>query len=173
MTVDRFYQECAKLLGCSTSETPVKPIIRTDRYGNPKITNSNRWGPRVPGHGRFEGFGLIRVFGKTVHIALRNPVSINRHIASMDEALSVLRAATQPLSQEAKSALLDYSELLPKSVAANKLVFEALNPVAQDALDEMHRLDQMVRDLRQKIADLGVIDLDISLRHQDLKVQAN
>jgi hypothetical protein len=91
MTVDRFYQECAELLGGSTTQEPVKPVIRTDRYGNPKITNSNRWGPRTPGHGRFEGFGLIRVFGKTVHISLHNPISVNKHFKTIEEALVFLR----------------------------------------------------------------------------------
>ncbi len=74
-----FYQDCAKLLGTEHDYQPY-PYRRR-----------NRWNNRVPGNGRFPGFGLIRLFGDRVHIQLRSPVRVNLW-CSRDDALEYLKA---------------------------------------------------------------------------------
>ena len=60
----KFYAECDRILG---QEHP-PPKVR--RY-------KGRWGPREPGPGRYEGYGLIRYFGpKHAHISLYAPRNV-------------------------------------------------------------------------------------------------
>ncbi|NBB17699.1 hypothetical protein GVN21_20250 [Caulobacter sp. SLTY] len=58
-----FYQACAERLGAETHYRPFPYSRRT------------RWNAREPGNGRYPGFGLIRLFGETVHIQLRRPAA--------------------------------------------------------------------------------------------------
>jgi hypothetical protein len=74
----RFYEECARLLGTTYAYKPWAFRKRT------------RWNNRGPGNGRFTGHGLIRLFGNTVHVSLYNPKSVNRFFPSTDAALGFL-----------------------------------------------------------------------------------
>ena len=78
-TMDKteFYAECDRLLGQH------HPPPKTYGY-------RGRWGPREPGSGRFEGYGLIRWMSqRVVHIALRHPVHLQTH-ATPERALEIL-----------------------------------------------------------------------------------
>ena len=77
MENESFYAECAALLGCSYDGKPFPHYKR------------NRWNNRAPGQGRYEGHGIIRVFGDTVHVALTQP-KINM-ISTKEEVLARLR----------------------------------------------------------------------------------
>lgn len=84
-----FYAECDRLF---EQEHPVPVQIKYRRTG--------RWGPRTPGSGRFEGFGLVRWFNpNTVHMSLRYPVGLHK-ITTPAHALeiieSLLKAAPLP-----------------------------------------------------------------------------
>jgi len=77
---EAFYRECARLLG----------VIHTYRpwIGRPP----NRWNNRHPGNGRFPGFGTIRMDAPNhIHVALRQPVAVNKVCRSMSEVFQVLR----------------------------------------------------------------------------------
>lgn len=79
-----FYRECARLLGCSHDGEAFPYPYRT------------RWNNRKAGRGRFEGHGIIRIFGDRVHVALHRPeISV---IASQEEVLALLKqsAIIQP-----------------------------------------------------------------------------
>lgn len=80
MNKDDFYAECAALL-----ETEHKGESFPYRY-------RTRWNNRVAGRGRFEGRGLIRVFGNTVHVNLHSP-ELNATYPDMETALQGLREA--------------------------------------------------------------------------------
>lgn len=75
---NRFYERCAELLGVPHIYKPFPFRKRT------------RWNNRTAGNGRFEGFGLIRIFGPSVHIALTSPIATNRWFKTHDDALSYL-----------------------------------------------------------------------------------
>jgi hypothetical protein len=61
-----FYARCDRLLG----QTHAPP---------PEIKYRGRWGPREPGSGRYEKYGLIRWFSEhLVHVSLTDPIKINR-----------------------------------------------------------------------------------------------
>lgn len=77
MTNESFYAECAALLGCSHDGVPFPYQYRT------------RWNNRTPGQGRFEGHGIIRVFGDIVHVALTNPQIIMQ--GTKEEVLAKLK----------------------------------------------------------------------------------
>jgi hypothetical protein len=52
----------------------------------------NRWNNRHPGNGRFPGFGTIRMHAPNhIHVALRQPVILNRVCGSSDEVYDLLR----------------------------------------------------------------------------------
>jgi hypothetical protein len=52
----------------------------------------NRWNNRHPGNGRFPGFGAIRMHAPNhIHVALRQPVILNRVCRSSDEVYDLLR----------------------------------------------------------------------------------
>lgn len=78
MTNETFYNKCAELLGANHEYVPFPWAKRT------------RWNNRSPGSGRFEGFGIIRVFGDKVHVSLRYPVSVNKVFNSKEEVLVAL-----------------------------------------------------------------------------------
>lgn len=92
-----FYERIAKLLGVSTTvedRTPYKRIGRDGREYMPD-TDSTRWGPRKPGNGRYEGRGIVRCFGETVHVAIYSPVKFTGSFGSREEALEFLSHATE------------------------------------------------------------------------------
>lgn len=78
-SVEGFYEECARVLNCAKAHCKSPPGYR-----------KNRWCNRLPGAGRFEGFGIIRAFGETVTISLRHPIGINTSFKSRAEALAFL-----------------------------------------------------------------------------------
>lgn len=76
-----FYAECDRILG-QVHEPP-----KVHKY-------RGRWGPREPGPGRYEGYGLIRWFSPAlVHMALKHPRSISKTV-STDEAIRILEELT-------------------------------------------------------------------------------
>lgn len=77
-----FYEECAKLLDCAEHT-----------YRKFPYRKRTRWNNRGAGNGRYPGWGLIRLFGNTVHISFRDP-SVNRWFKSKDDALAFLRSLT-------------------------------------------------------------------------------
>lgn len=79
----RFYRRCAELLGVPDSYHPYPYSRRT------------RWNNRTAGNGRFVGYGIIRLFGSTVHMSLRTPIVVNTWFKSTDEALSFLEKAVE------------------------------------------------------------------------------
>ena len=91
--VEGFYAACAELIGSAHEYREVRVYPRFDRLTFAVTlmkTSQGRWAPRVPGNGRFPGFGLIRRFGADrIHIS---GGGINRVCRSESEALDVLRA---------------------------------------------------------------------------------
>lgn len=79
-SVEGFYEECAELLNCDEAHCK-----------RPAQYRKNRWCNRMPGSGRFVGFGIIREYGTKVHVSLRNPVKINRWFDSRQEVLVYLQ----------------------------------------------------------------------------------
>jgi len=95
MNKEEFFNECAKILGTEHNYVDLKPLKRYNRITG-KMTQTGsaytRWGPRIPGNGRFPGFGLIRVFGPTnIFVALHHPIAINQQFKNFDEVLEFLR----------------------------------------------------------------------------------
>lgn len=79
MDKTEFYAACDRLLGQE------HPPPKVHRY-------RGRWGPRDPGSGRYESYGLIRYFGpKHVHIALYAPKKISAVMTPKD-ALRLIRS---------------------------------------------------------------------------------
>ena len=78
LTNEEFYNEVAGILGTTYDCSSFPYHKRT------------RWNNRVPGGGRYPGYGLIRCFGEGVHIALQKPVSVHKIFSSKDEALKFL-----------------------------------------------------------------------------------
>jgi hypothetical protein len=91
MTVEQgFYQAYAELLG-------VNHAYRRFPYAKP-----TRWNNRAAGNGRYPGVGLVRLFGKSVHVQLRAPHNVNRWFSSREEALSFLAGLNpRPLKRAA------------------------------------------------------------------------
>ena len=55
------------------------------------MTRAGRWSGREPGNGRFQGYGLIRLFGRDrVHVLLRKPQAVNRIFDDRAKALEFL-----------------------------------------------------------------------------------
>lgn len=79
-SVEGFYEECARVLNCANAHCK-----------RPEGYRKSRWGNRNPGAGRFEGFGIIRVFGETVLISLRYPVKTTKQFTSRELALEYLK----------------------------------------------------------------------------------
>lgn len=76
-----FYRECAEILGTSYDCEGFPYRYRT------------RWNNRAPGNGRFPGYGLIRLFGDQVQIALHHPVKLQQNVSTRTEALRILKEA--------------------------------------------------------------------------------
>jgi hypothetical protein len=77
---ESFYRECARLLDAVHTYRPW--------IGRPP----NRWSNRHPGNGRFPDFGTIRMHAPNhIHVALRQPVNLNRVCRSVDEVYDLLR----------------------------------------------------------------------------------
>jgi hypothetical protein len=91
---ERFYGACARLLGADHVWREARPHLKVDRVTGTiwrPLTRAGRWSGREPGNGRFEGYGLIRLFGpERVHMLLRRPLAVNRFFESRDEALDFL-----------------------------------------------------------------------------------
>lgn len=80
IAVEGFYEECAALLNCDEAYCK-----------RPEGYIKNRWCNRMPGSGRFVGFGIIRAWGETVHVALTYPVKVHKTFTSRQGALDFLR----------------------------------------------------------------------------------
>ena len=96
MITEDFYKLCDEIVGVESEyKQPLKIYPKTDRDGNKvqPMTNASRWGGREPGNGRYEGYGLIRVYNAScIHITFKNP-NINNTYDSFDEALKDLTKA--------------------------------------------------------------------------------
>lgn len=80
-----FYAECDRLFG--QEHAPPRTIPWRGRTG--------RWGPREPGPGRFEGYGIVRWFNaRTVHMSLRHPVGMHM-ITTPEKALEIIARLMQ------------------------------------------------------------------------------
>lgn len=75
-----FYEKCAEILGVEYDGQPFTHYRRT------------RWNNRSPGSGRYPGYGIIRVFGDKIHVALQRPVSHHGIYGSQQEVLDLLRS---------------------------------------------------------------------------------
>jgi len=78
MTNEEFYAECAALLGVP-HEGQAFPYYRRTRWNN-----------RKPGQGRYEGRGIVRVFGSMVHVALNDPL-LHEVFPSKEAALEAIK----------------------------------------------------------------------------------
>lgn len=76
-----FYAACAAILGTVYDCTPFTGHVR------------NRWNNRKPGGGRFPEFGLIRLFGDHVHVAIQSPYHLNLAVRGRRTALSAIARA--------------------------------------------------------------------------------
>jgi hypothetical protein len=76
-----FYGACAAILGTTYDCTPFTGRVRT------------RWNNRRPGGGRFPEFGLIRLFGDHVHVAIHAPFRLNLAVRGRRTALSAIARA--------------------------------------------------------------------------------
>lgn len=83
--VEGFYLRCAEIL----------QVPHTYDH-QPRI--ARRWNRKL-GNGRFEGYGLIRVYGDGAHVCIRHPVKINQMFSTWDEVYDVLRIAVDQLPQ--------------------------------------------------------------------------
>ncbi len=95
MTKKAFYDTCAAILGVSHQYVDKSPPIRfalRDLTSYRPPTRASRWGDREPGNGRFQGFGLARMFATScVQLILTRPVSINRTFDNPEAAIVFLR----------------------------------------------------------------------------------
>lgn len=73
-----FYDRCAEVLGTDHEYLPFAHHART------------RWNNRRPGSGRFPGFGIIRIFGDEIHIAINSPIPIHERVRGRRAALELL-----------------------------------------------------------------------------------
>jgi hypothetical protein len=80
MNKEDFYAECAAIIGSPHEGEAFTHYKRT------------RWNNRTAGRGRFPGCGIIRVFGDTVHISLKEPKQVFGIIEGHEQALAFLRA---------------------------------------------------------------------------------
>jgi len=79
---ETFYEECAKVLGV---ESAYKAPYHDYKW-------PNRWNNRAPGNGRFEGRGLVQMYGPScIHIVLHHPQKVNKQVRSTDEAIAFLK----------------------------------------------------------------------------------
>ena len=77
-----FYKKCAMLLDCA--EHVYRPFPYRKR---------TRWNNRAAGNGRYEGHGLIRMYGpNNIHVMLRSP-SLNKQFTSVEDALAAIKDA--------------------------------------------------------------------------------
>lgn len=58
-------------------------------------TYRTRWNNRKPGNGRFEGCGIVRRFGDTVHVAIRHPFEMHGTFDTTEEAIAALEKAME------------------------------------------------------------------------------
>jgi hypothetical protein len=79
MNNSTFYHAVAKLLGTKYVGTEFAYRYRT------------RWNNRTPGGGRFPNYGIVRLFGDKVHIALIDPVEIDEVVEGRQEALDLIK----------------------------------------------------------------------------------
>jgi len=79
LTNEEFY---TKVAGILETTYDCKPFPWT-------ASNRTRWNNRAPGSGRYPGYGLIRCFGETVHVALHEPL-ISKSFETKEKALTFL-----------------------------------------------------------------------------------
>jgi hypothetical protein len=96
MTKKEFYAACAAILGVGhryVDRSPPTRFAPRSLTSHRPPTRASRWGDREPGNGRFQGFGLARMFAADrVQLVLARPVSINRTFNSPEAAIAFLRA---------------------------------------------------------------------------------
>ena len=75
-----FYTQVAEILGVSLN------------YRHYPFKRPTRWNNRTAGNGRFEGYGLIRMFGPNcIHVSLTNPIKVNRIFSNVEDVYAFLR----------------------------------------------------------------------------------
>ena len=90
--IEGFYAKCSEILESPNVYTP-RPFRKRTRWNN-----------RGAGNGRFEGYGLIRVFGlNLIHISLKHPRTINEKFASFEDALAFLEGIVDESEPHAPS----------------------------------------------------------------------
>ncbi len=92
MDKKEFYAKCSEIIGVETEYIDRSPSKRFNRQTGKiytPMTRKSRWGGREPGNGRFPNVGLIRVYGSTVHISLKNP-KFSETFNSYEDAISAL-----------------------------------------------------------------------------------
>lgn len=80
MKDDEFYNRCAEILGTQYECEPFPYRRRT------------RWNNRIPGSGRYPGYGLIRKFGSQIQVHLRYPVEHSKVYNTTEEVLRFLES---------------------------------------------------------------------------------
>lgn len=76
-----FYAKCDSLLG----QTHAPPT---------ELRYRGRWGPREPGSGRYEGYGLIRWFSEElIHVSLTAPTKVSTTMTA-EQVLRLLERIT-------------------------------------------------------------------------------
>lgn len=78
MSDEEFYERVAELLETTHD---------CDGFAHHRRT---RWNNREAGRGRYPGFGTVRLFGDTVHVALRQPVSMQTSIEGRQAAIDAI-----------------------------------------------------------------------------------
>lgn len=95
MDKEDFFNRCADILNTEHKYVDLKPRKRVDRTTGQIIQTDSaysRWGPRIPGNGRFPGFGIIRVYSsQMIHVLLTKPKKVNKILNSYDEVLTLLK----------------------------------------------------------------------------------
>lgn len=76
---EQFYQHLAGILQCEYDGKPFAFHKRT------------RWNNRTAGQGRYLGFGIVRVFGDRVHVALTHPIVVCKVFDSKDDVIALFK----------------------------------------------------------------------------------
>lgn len=102
MEKEDFYQKCAELLDTEhTYRAKPQDQIRLRYDGTVGNTYRNRWNNREPGNGRFPGHGLIRHFGRLIHVNLLDPRLYGLYKTEEDALVAIEKAGAEAVAREA------------------------------------------------------------------------
>lgn len=91
MTNLEFYEECGRILGVEYDKPTWEDRPRINRYDELVLTSRGRFAGRAPGNGRYPGYGVIRVFGSTIHLASHKEIRTFKTKESVLDYLKGLR----------------------------------------------------------------------------------